>query len=138
MLIETDIILAHIKEDDWLKPYTERILFKAERGELKLYVSCEVIHEIYYIVRKYDLSLEYALGKIAALTNIENLVWLPTTIDVDLAALTLMIEYGLKSIFDAYYAATTLVLDPDKIIISTDEVYDRIPGIKRIDPRNIT
>ncbi len=138
MLIETDIILAHIKENDWLKPYAEKILSKAERGELKLYVSREVIHEIYYIVKKYGLSLEYALGKIAALTNIENLVWLPTTIDIDLVALTLMIEYGLKSIFDAYYAATTLVLDPDKIIISTDEVYDHIPGIKRIDPRNIT
>ncbi len=138
MLIETDIILAHIKDKDWLKPYAQKILFKAVKGELKLYISREVIHEIYYIARKYDLNLSYLLNKIVALTSMENIVWLPTTLEIDLIALTLMIEYNIKSIFDAYYAATTLTLDPDNTIISTDTVYDRVPGIKRIDPRDIT
>ncbi len=138
MLIETDIILAHIKDRDWLKPYAQRIISKAIKGELKLYVSREVIHELYYIARKYDLNLSYLLNKIVALTSIENIVWLPTTLEIDLIALTLMIEYNIKSIFDAYYAATALALDPDNIVISTDAVYDRVPGIKRMDPRDFT
>mgnify|MGYP000409699028 FL=1 len=72
-----------------------------------------------------------------ALTRINNIVWLPTTVEIDLAALTIMVEYGVSSIFDAYYAATALIMDPDKTIISTDKVYDKIPGLVRIDPREL-
>ena len=77
------------------------------------------------------------LEKIVALTRISNLIWVPTDIEIDLTALTLMIEYEINSIFDAYYAATTLLRDPDKVIISTDKVYDKVPGIKRVDPREL-
>jgi hypothetical protein len=45
LLVETDIILAHVKERDWLKPYAEAPLKAAERGEVELYASCEVLHE---------------------------------------------------------------------------------------------
>jgi hypothetical protein len=48
-----------------------------------------------------------------------------------------MKQYGLESIFDAYYAATALNQVPDHSIISTDTVFERIPGITRIDPREI-
>ena len=41
------------------------------------------------------------------------------------------------SIFDAYYAATALNQVEDHTIISTDKVFDAVPGIKRIDPRKI-
>jgi hypothetical protein len=30
--VETDIILAHVKERDWLKPYAEALLKAAEKG----------------------------------------------------------------------------------------------------------
>ena len=49
MLVETDIVLAHVKERDWLKPYAEAPLKAAERGEVELYASCEVLHELYYV-----------------------------------------------------------------------------------------
>jgi predicted nucleic acid-binding protein len=48
-----------------------------------------------------------------------------------------MIQYNVTSIFDAYHAATCLLYDKDKVIISTDHVYDKIPGIKRVDPNDI-
>ena len=83
------------------------------------------------------VSLEYLLSKLASLTQIENIEWLPSTMEVSLTAITLMLEYDISSIFDAYYAATALLLDPDKTIISTDPVYDKLPGIKRIDPRDL-
>ena len=137
MLIETDVLLAHVKEEDWLKPYAENILKRVESGELKLYVSREVLHELYYIVTRLGMDLDKALAKIVALTSIKGLTWLPTTLEIDLLAYTLIVEYGLTSIFDAYYAASTLLMDPDKTIISTDHTYDKIPGLRRVDPREL-
>lgn len=48
-----------------------------------------------------------------------------------------MMQYNFSSIFDAYYAATALNQVPDHTIISTDTVFDSIPGVRRIDPREI-
>jgi len=43
-----------------------------------------------------------------------------------------------EEIFDAIYAATALTDKAhDHTILSTDPAYDRIPGIKRVDPREI-
>ena len=66
---------------------------------------------------------------------LRNIVWVPTTTDNDLLALTLVSTYRLTSIFDAYHAAACLLGDPEQTILSTDEVYDKIPRITRIDPR---
>jgi hypothetical protein len=49
-----------------------------------------------------------------------------------------MNSYGVSSIFDAIYAATALTERvPDHTIVSTDKVYDRISGVKRVDPREL-
>ncbi len=135
MLIKTDVFLAYIKEDDWLKSYAEKLIKETSEERIKLYASREIIRELYYVVRRFGIDLTLFLEKIVALTRIGNIIWVPTDIDIDLNALTLMIEYGIKSIFDAYYAATALPRDLDRAIISTDKVYDRIPSIKRVDPR---
>jgi hypothetical protein len=47
-----------------------------------------------------------------------------------------MKQYKIESIFDAYYAATALNQVPKHTIISTDEIFDVIPGIIRIDSKN--
>ncbi|ADY02351.1 hypothetical protein VMUT_2154 [Vulcanisaeta moutnovskia 768-28] len=52
-------------------------------------------------------------------------------------ALALMDQYGLTSIFDAYNAATCLLYDKDRKMISTDSAYDKVIGLSRIDPRNL-
>ena len=137
MLIGSDILMAHVKESDWLKPFAEKILRAAESGKIKLYASNESLHELYYVSVKLGVGLESLLSKLASLTQIENIEWLPSTMEVSLTAITLMLEYDISSIFDAYYAATALLLDPDKTIISTDPVYDKLPGIRRIDPRDL-
>ena len=48
-----------------------------------------------------------------------------------------MSQYGISSVFDSYYAATCLLYDEDKTVISTDHVFDKVPGIKRADPRDL-
>jgi predicted nucleic acid-binding protein len=134
--VETDVILAHVKEKDWLKSYADKILRAADSGRIKLCASCEVIHELYYMSIKLGIDMETLLNKIAALTSI-NMDWIPATVEISLTAMTLMLEYDMSSIFDAYYAATALLSDPDRTVISTDSIYERIPGIKRKDPREI-
>ncbi|MEM1809810.1 MAG: hypothetical protein QW448_06065 [Thermofilaceae archaeon] len=48
-----------------------------------------------------------------------------------------MKQFKLASIFDAHYAATTLNQAPDHTIVTTDTVYDRMPGARRANPREL-
>jgi len=50
----------------------------------------------------------------------------------------MMVEYGLSSYFDACYAATALLFDHDRVVVSVDAIYDRVPGLKRVDLRGLT
>jgi len=98
--------------------------------------SRESLHELYYVSKKEGISLNEYIYRTAALTAIKNPKFIETTYQIDLLALTLMKQYKTESIFDAYYAATALNQVPDHTIISTDEIFDAIPGIIRIDPKN--
>ncbi|MEM1570491.1 MAG: PIN domain-containing protein [Candidatus Bathyarchaeia archaeon] len=137
-MVETDILYAYIKREDWLKPTADKVISQIARGRLgTVYASRESLHEIYYVSREEGVSIDELIARFAALTAIENLVFLETTCEIDLLALALVRQYGISSIFDAYYAATALNQVPDHTIISTDTVFDTIPGIKRIDPREL-
>lgn len=138
-MVETDVLYAYIKKEDWLKPTAKKIILKIVRGELgTVYASRESLHEIYYVSTVEGISMDEIITRFAALTAIKNLVFLETTYEVDLLALALMRQYNISSIFDAYYAATALNQVPDHVIISTDTVFDKIAGIKRKDPRELS
>ena len=118
-----------------MKPYAEALLKAAERGRW----SCTLAARFSTSSTpcKLGISLELLLEKLVALAGVRNLRWVPLTERVALVALTLMVEYGLTSCFDACYAATALLADPDRVVVSTDSVYDRVPGLKRVDPRDL-
>jgi predicted nucleic acid-binding protein len=137
-MIETDLLYAFVKKEDWLKATANRIIKMIIEGRLGIvYASRECLHELYYVSREEGISLDEYIARAAALTSIENLRFLETTYEIDLLALTLMKQYNIKSIFDAYYAATALNQVNDHTIISTDDIYDMIPGLIRIDPRKL-
>ncbi|WP_338599858.1 VapC toxin family PIN domain ribonuclease [Sulfolobus tengchongensis] len=137
MLLESDLLIAHLKTKDKLKDIADKLLLKIAKGELTVIVNREIIHEIYYVLRNLNFSIQDILIKIGALKSIPNIEWIPTTIDTDLLAMALMSQYGIASIFDAYNIATCLLYDKDRTIISTNHIYDRINSIKRIDPRDL-
>ena len=133
-MVETDLLYAYIKKEDWLKPVAENIIAKIMKGEFGLvYASRESLHEIYYVSKEEGITLDEIVSRAAALTDLENLVFLDTTYEVELLALVLMIQFNLNFIFDAYYASTALNQVPDHTIISTDTIFDKIPGIRRVD-----
>ena len=137
-MIETDMLYAYIKKEDWLKDTANSIISRIIKGEFgQVYVSRESLHEIYYVSKEEGVSTDELIVRAAALTAIKNLAFLETTFEIDLLALVLMRQYGFTSIFDAYYAATALNQVEDHTIISTDKVFDCIPGLKRIDPRQV-
>jgi len=137
-MIETDMLYAYVKKEDWLKTTAYNVISRIIKGEFDIvYASRESLHEMYYVSKEEGVSIDEYISRVAALTAIKNLTFLETTYKIDLLALTLMKQYKMKSIFDAYYAATALNQVPDHSIISTDAVFDTIPGIKKIDPREI-
>jgi len=121
-----------------LKPVAERLIELIEEGVFeKVYASREVLHELYYVSVEEGVSLDEFIARAAAITSIRNLVFIETDYALDLLAFTLMRQFGLQSVFDAYYAATALGRTEDRIIVSTDKVFDRVPGLRRVDPREL-
>jgi predicted nucleic acid-binding protein len=138
MMIETDILYAFVKKQDRLKDTADKLLWRIKEGELGIVeASREALHELYYVSSREGVSIEEYISRAAAITSIPHLVFLPTTTDVDLLALTLMKQHGLTSIFDAYHAATALNQVKDHTIISTDHVFDKVPWITRVDPHSL-
>ena len=138
MLIESDMFIAYMKREDWLKGTAAKIFDAIEEGRLKgIQASSEVFHEIYYVFSDYS-SLDVIIGNQARLAALDNITYVDATREIYLSALDLMNTYGFTSIFDAIYAATVLTEKvPDNTIISTDRVFDRISGVKRVDPREL-
>ncbi len=138
MLIETDMIYAFVKKSDRLKKTADRLIWRIKEGDIgEVAASRETIHELYYVSMREGVSIDEYISRVAALTTIDHLTFLPTTTEIDLLALTLMRQYGLESIFDAYHAATALNQVEDHTLISTDHVFDKVPSIKRIEPSQL-
>lgn len=138
MMLETDLLYAYVKKTDWLKPKAVEIIHRIVDGELGVvHASREALHELYYVSMAEGVSLEDYIRRAASVTAIKNLEFHPTTAEVDLLAFALMRQYRVASLFDAYHAATALNQEPDHSIVSTDAVFDKIPGITRVDPREL-
>jgi predicted nucleic acid-binding protein len=137
-MIETDTLYAYVKKEDRLKEIANSIISRIIKGEFgQVYASRESLHEIYYVSKEEGVSNDEIVNRGATLTAIKNLTFLETTSAIDLLALVLMRQYSFTSIFDAYYAATALNQLEDHTIVSTDKVFDCVPGLIRVDPRKI-
>ena len=131
ILIESDLLLAIIKKEDRLKPAAERILEKVDSGELKgVYASTAVIQEVIFWFYNRQLLKELVLA-VNVLSHLRNVEWIAITPEICLTASLLIDEYNVSP-FDAYHIATALFRD--KMIVSTEHIYDKIKGINRIEP----
>ncbi len=138
MLLETDLLIAYLKKEDWLKPLAKKVIGAVQEGKLKnVYSSTEVLHEMYYVFAEFA-ALETILADLAKVATLTNLSFLEPSTEVYLSAVHLAKSYRMSSIFDAIYAATALSRHvPDHTIISTDEVFERVPGLRRVHPSDL-
>ena len=111
---DTDLFLALMKPNDWLKENAKKIL---ERYEGQITTSETTFLELLIVAKKYDLDPVRLTSAVMALTGIDD--------DVYLRAAYYMKEHGLNA-FDAFHAAKC-----GGVIISSDRVYEKV-GINRI------
>ena len=134
MLLDSDIFIAIIKEEDRLKQHSLKILKAVEKRKLKnVYASVASIQEIIFWLLNRDLK-DKVLLTVSRIFELKNLEWIPLTKEIFLTASALIEEYDLGA-FDAYIAVTAL--SRDRVILSSDHVYDKIKGIKRVAPEEI-
>lgn len=138
MLLESDIFIAYLKREDWLKNAAAAIIEAVENGKLSpVQASTEIFHELYYVFADYA-PLQTIIANEARIATIKNLTFIKPDYATYLTALSIMDTYGVTSIFDAIYAATALSVNvSDHTIISTDKKYDAIKGLKRIGPEKL-
>jgi predicted nucleic acid-binding protein len=131
-LIDSDMILAYIKEDDRHSESAEKIFGKIIAGELEVYISSSMFVEIAFVLKRNNqlgllsdvYKLIYKMPNISIIPISENII--------ETAHKHMMKDIG---ILDSIQAATALRYD--KKIISTDHIFDKIKGLKRIKPEDI-
>ena len=134
MLLDSDIFIAIIKEEDRLKQPSLKILKAIERRKLKnAYASVASIQEIIFWLLNRGFKDKILLTA-SRVFKIKNLEWIPLDEKVFLTASALIEEYELGA-FDAYIAATALL--KDRVILSSDHIYDKIKGIRRVSPEEV-
>ncbi|MFQ5711023.1 MAG: type II toxin-antitoxin system VapC family toxin [Candidatus Geothermarchaeales archaeon] len=134
MLIEADILFAHIKKSDPLKEAAEKVLRRILDRDLRVEASSEVVDEVVI----WHKSRGYVADHIKTVLSLISAIpidYVPLTPEIAITALILTEEHGL-SYFDSFHAATA-ISRPDKTIISSDEVFDGVPGLRRIHPRDL-
>ena len=138
MLLESDVFVAYLKTSDWLKDTATEILRMIEEGTMHAQASSEVLHELYYVFSDFA-PLSTIKANFAKIVTIPNLRFIHPTCETYIMAIHLAETFNISSIFDAIHAATALGSEvSDHTIISTDKLYDRVTGLRRVDPRTIT
>jgi len=122
-------------QEDRLKPPSDMIMTALKQRRLTLNTSSAILIELYYALEDLGFSGDAIMVKQAEIIAIDNLKFLPFTKETALAAQAIMQAFKVPGLFDAIYAATALNQDPDRTIVSTDEVYEKVAGLKRLDPK---
>lgn len=138
MLLESDMLVAYLKKGDWLKPMAERVMRAVEAGKLgEVACSSATLHEMYYVFSEHA-PIHTILADFARITTTKNLKFVTPDAETYLSALHIAETYKISSVFDALYAATALSPSvPDHTILSTDAVFERVPGLRRQAPEGL-
>ena len=128
-LIELDVLLAFINGSDRYHEVASRVVEAAVTDE-SYYLSSVALIEmsLIYRSRSMESELEEDLGLLLSLFNGRTTHLTPLEA---MRAAWIRRKYGL-SFFDSLHAASAMSLD--STILSFDEAYDRVEGLKRIDP----
>ena len=132
-LLENDAIFAYLNEYDPNHAIAERIFQKLQNGEIEVEISSVSLIEMELIYRSEKME-DKLLRDLAALVALPNVKYVALTPDVAVASVYLRQTLNL-AFFGSHYAATAL--NQDGTIISFDQAYDKVPGLKRKKPETI-
>ena len=126
MIIDTDVIIRYLTHDDPKK--SDRFATFLRSGK-KAELADVTFAEVYWTALSF-----YKMNKTDTLSMLEALINRPTVVSnssILSQTIELLRNYTV-SFVDAYTAATAMF--SDKTILSFDHDFDKIPGIKRIEP----
>ncbi len=129
-LIELDVLLVFINRSDKHHEVASRVIEAAISDE-SYYLSSVALIEmsLIYRSRSMESELEEDLRLLLSIFNGRTTQLTPLEV---MRATWIRRKYGL-SFFDSLHAALAMSLD--STIVSFDEAYDGIEGLRRIDPR---
>ncbi len=131
-IVEVDVLIAFVNALDKYHEAASRLLKEVTSGKIKnVKVAASAYLEYALILRSKGYDEEEIREDLIHFRNMPNLGEAPLNVDVLIRASKLRKEYNL-TFFDSLHAATALMLD--KVIISVDQAYKRIKGLKVIDP----
>ena len=131
--MENDVIFAYLNKRDPNHVTAKRIFGKLRDGELSVEISSVSLVEMELIYRSEKME-DKLLEDLAAMVVLPNVKYVPLTPDIAVASVYLRKTLGL-TFFDSHHAATAL--SSDGKIISFDQVYERVPGLTRINPETL-
>jgi len=127
--------IALVNRSDKLHPIAKRLFKKISSVSLKnIVIPTSALIEYELILRSRGYSEDAIRKDIQAFMMISNIHEIPLTSKVIITASLLREKYHL-SYFDSLHAASALA--HDRIVISVDKCYRRIPDIKLIDPGSV-
>lgn len=127
MYLDTDILLAMLKAEDWLQADVKQADFDAPKTSLITAVEIQLV--------MFDTWSRSQLAEVRAEIEAEDVDLLPLTADAFQAGADLLPAYESLNVFDAIHVGHARTLDEP--LVSTDTLYPRIDEIEHIDPREL-
>lgn len=132
-VIELDVLIAFVNKADKLHDVAVRILASVASGRLRnVAVPTSAYMEYELLLRSRGYSEEEVSSDVEAFRRVRNLGEVPLTSEILVEASRLRRIHGL-TYFDSLHAASAL--QHDKMMVSRDEAYGRVPGLAAVDPR---
>jgi hypothetical protein len=125
--LDTDVVLAHLKADDWLGSVVD--LDKLDEPKTSVATCIEV---------QYAMEGEWEreqLTRVSEQLEADKIELIPLEVSHVEAGSELQRKYATLNLFDAVHLGTARVLE--ETIVSTDTLYPEIEDVSSVDPREL-
>lgn len=127
MYLDTDVLLALLKADDWLQTAAREATFEAPKTSVITAVEVQLV--LFQSWSRSELA-----GVCESMVD-EGVEVVPLTVEVFEAGSELLPTYPALNVFDAIHVGHARTLDEP--LVSTDTLYPDIAEVDHLDPREL-
>jgi len=133
VFIDTNIFLRYyIREDKQTYLDCQKFLKKVSQGSIRAFINTLVISEVYFVAKtQYDISKSDCL---MLLRNIRGYKGLTLLDSYNYSKALDIFEVNNVKFTDSFIASFQPIVDGQMPIVSYDKDFDKIPGVKRVEP----
>lgn len=132
VFIDTNVLVRHFTQDNaTLSPRATAFLLRVEQGDITIRLADTVVFETIFLLER-----TYKQPKSLIREALLELIRLPAVVVPNRARLRATFDYYVNlniSFADAYHAVL-MAEDGLKEVVTFDRHFDRLPGIRRIEP----